>query len=87
MIHYIYCYTNRENNKQYIGQTNNIERRKKQHLQDSIHCHQGHETSYNSPFHSAIRKYGIDNFNFEILDKVSLYILLLYSLFIFDSIS
>ena len=61
MIHYIYCYTNKVNNKQYIGQTNNLERRKKQHIQDSIHCHQGHEASYNLPFHSAIRKYGINN--------------------------
>lgn len=67
MIHYIYCYTNRINNKKYIGQTNNLERRKKQHIQDSIHCHKGHEISYNLPFHSAIRKYGIDNFDFEIL--------------------
>lgn len=70
MIHYIYCYTNKENNKQYIGQTNNVERRKKQHIQDSIHCHKGHEVSYNLPFHSAIRKYGIDNFTFEILEIV-----------------
>lgn len=70
MIHYIYCYTNKTNNKQYIGQTNNLERRKKQHLQDSIYCHKGHEISYNLPFHSAIRKYGIDNFNFEILEII-----------------
>lgn len=70
MIHYIYCYTNKINNKQYIGQTNNLERRKKQHLQDSIHCHKGHEISYNLPFHSAIRKYGIDNFTFEILEII-----------------
>lgn len=70
MIHYIYCYTNILNNKKYIGQTNNLERRKKQHIQDSIHCHKGHEVSYNLPFHSAIRKYGIDNFNFEILEII-----------------
>lgn len=70
MIHYIYCYTNKINNKQYIGQTNNIERRKKQHIQDSIHCHKGHEISYNLPFHSAIRKYGIENFSFEILEII-----------------
>lgn len=70
MIHYIYCYTNKINNKKYIGQTNNLERRKKQHLQDSIHCHQGHEISYNLPIHSAIRKYGIDNFDIEILEII-----------------
>lgn len=67
MIHYIYCYTNLINNKKYVGQTNNLERRKKQHIQDSIHCFKGREVSYNLPFHAAIRKYGIENFDFEIL--------------------
>lgn len=70
MIHYIYCYTNKLNNKQYVGQTNNLERRKKQHIQDSIHCHKGHEISHNLPFHAAIRKYGIENFEFEILEII-----------------
>lgn len=70
MIHYIYQYTNKINGKKYIGQTNNLSRRKKQHIQDSIHCHQGHEISYNLPFHSAIRKYGIDNFDCEVLEII-----------------
>ena len=70
MIHYIYCYTNKINNKKYVGQTNNVERRRKQHIQDSIYCHKGHETSYNLPFHAAIRKYGIDNFIFEIIEII-----------------
>ena len=70
VIHYIYCYTNKINNKKYIGQTNNLERRKKQHLQDSIHCHKGHEISHSLPFHAAIRKYGIDNFGFDILEII-----------------
>ena len=67
MIHYIYCYTNKINNKQYIGQTNNLERRKKQHIQDSIHQHSGREKAYEQPIHCAIRKYGINNFNIEVL--------------------
>ena len=70
MIHYIYCYTNKTNNKQYIGQTNNLERRKKQHIQDSIHQHLGHEIAYEQPIHCAIRKYGIDNFNIEVLKVI-----------------
>ena len=70
MIHYIYCYTNKINGKKYVGQTNNIERRKKQHIQDSIHLHKGHEISHNLPFHAAIRKYGIDDFTFEILQII-----------------
>ena len=70
MIHYIYCYVNKTNGKKYIGQTNNLERRKKQHIQDSIHCFQGHEISYELPFHRAIRKYGIDNFEYNILEII-----------------
>lgn len=64
---FIYCYTNLINNKKYIGQTNDIKRRKKQHIQDSIHNH--NEARYNQVFHQAIRKYGIDNFQFEILEE------------------
>ena len=67
MIHYIYCYTNKINNKQYIGQTNNLENRKKQHIQDTIHKHKGHENAYNQPIHCAMRKYGLDNFELSIL--------------------
>lgn len=33
---YIYLYRNLINNKKYVGQTNNIERRKKQHRDDSF---------------------------------------------------
>ena len=29
MLHYIYCYTNKINNKKYVGQTNNLKNRKK----------------------------------------------------------
>lgn len=65
-IVYIYCYTNKINSKKYIGQTNDIERRKKQHIQDSKHNH--NEARYNQIIHQAMRKYGFENFDFEILD-------------------
>ncbi len=70
MIHYIYCYHNKINNKEYVGQTNNLINRKKQHIQDSIHQHVGHEKAYLQPIHCAIRQYGIENFEISILEII-----------------
>lgn len=30
-MYYIYCYENKQNGHKYVGQTNNIERRKREH--------------------------------------------------------
>ena len=61
----IYCYTNKINNKKYIGQTSKkLIDRHKQHLKESKNKNR---KSYNIPFHKAIRKYGIKNFKLEIL--------------------
>lgn len=62
----IYKITNLLNDKCYIGQSNNIEKRWKKHKQDykNIKSH-----SYNYPLYRAFRKYGIDNFSFEILEE------------------
>lgn len=54
----IYCFTNKLNSKRYVGQSVNIENRYKAHL------NRVNEDSY---FHNALKKYGIDNFNFQIL--------------------
>ena len=66
MISYIYCFTNKVNNKKYIGSTikePNI--RKNQHL-----YHVKHNTDKsNYPLYQAIRKYGESNFDFDILYK------------------
>ena len=56
----IYKYENKSNHKIYIGQTNNIERRQREHL-----IGHSYQTSL---IERAIQKYGIDNFNFEILE-------------------
>lgn len=34
-MYYIYCYTNKYNNKTYVGQTNNIARRMSEHRHDA----------------------------------------------------
>ena len=64
-MYYIYCYTNKINQHKYIGQTNNIERRKREHLTSSFNPK---SSSYNVLFHKKIREYGIDNFDFSILE-------------------
>ena len=66
-MNYIYCFTNLINNKKYIGSTisqPNI--RYNQHIYNATH-----ETShqYNYPLYQAIRKYGIENFSFEIIEQ------------------
>jgi group I intron endonuclease len=62
-IYLIYKFTNKLNGKSYIGLTcRGLELRKYDHL---------YSVSKNSQyqFHQAIRKYGIENFNEEILEK------------------
>lgn len=66
-MRYIYKYTNLINNKKYVGQTNNINRRKREHLSASKN---ELNSQYNDPFHSSIRKYGIENFDFTVLEEI-----------------
>lgn len=55
----IYKITNKINNKVYIGQSVNIKRRWKDHIRGNKKC--------SSLIHSAINKYGVDSFDFEVL--------------------
>lgn len=55
----IYKTTNTINNKVYIGQSSNIEERWKKHRY----------ANDNFAIHKAIRKYGIENFSFSILEE------------------
>lgn len=54
----IYLAKNKVNGKLYIGKTLHFERRKKEHL----------SSNSEDLFHRAIRKYGIDNFEWEIIE-------------------
>lgn len=62
----IYKITNLVNNKIYIGQSINIEKRIKEHFWKA-ECEK--DISYNSALHQAIRKYGKDNFVWEVLKE------------------
>lgn len=57
----IYCYTNKLNNKKYIGQTNHPSQRKRSH---QFNVRSGFKTK----FYDAVRKYGWKNFLYEILE-------------------
>ena len=57
----IYKITKKENGKSYIGQSNDIERRIKEH-----------QYKTDLAIELAIRKYGIDAFNYEVLEQCSL---------------
>ena len=66
MNHYncIYMYTNKVNGKKYIGQTKDFNQRHQQHIYESLNTKRKHSKT---AFHSAIRKYGIENFEIKIL--------------------
>lgn len=60
----IYKYTNLINNKVYIGQTDRPAQRKAEHIYSSKNRYK------NSAFHSAIKKYGIENFSYEVIENI-----------------
>lgn len=62
MEKYIYKITNNINKKVYIGQTNDIDRRFKEHKR----C--GSYEENEKLLYRAINKYGIDNFSFDIIE-------------------
>ena len=68
----IYKITNKINNKCYIGQTiKNAEERWKEH---QAHAFGTHPNDVNKTLYKAIRKYGLENFTFEVLqDNIETY--------------
>lgn len=63
----IYKITNLINNKNYIGQSVNVKTRWRNHIRISK---DKDNRGYNYPLYCAFRKYGIENFDFEILEEV-----------------
>jgi len=61
-IYVIYKATNKINKKSYIGYTSNLQRRKLEHKKCAL------SNRYpNNVFHKAIKKYGYDNFEWEVI--------------------
>ena len=58
----IYKITSKDTGKCYIGQSIDINTRWRQHI-----CKALYEID-NNKFHNALRKYGIDNFIFEVIE-------------------
>jgi group I intron endonuclease len=58
MTFYLYMYTHKESNKSYIGATNNLKRRKKEHRGGYSHA---------LAFNGAMNKYNEDTFDFHVL--------------------
>ena len=64
----IYKITNKVNGKVYIGQSVHIKQRWKNHKKDAFWTK---GVDYNYPLYQAIRKYGYDNFLFEVVEECS----------------
>lgn len=66
----IYKFTNKINGKSYIGQSTDIDKRRKIHIQRAYNNSESNK-EYEKAFYRAIRKYGIDSFSFEVLKNCS----------------
>lgn len=64
----IYKFTNKINGHSYIGQSVDIERRRYMHRYSAYNKN---DSEYDSQFHQAIRKYGWENFTFEVIQEIS----------------
>ena len=65
-MYVIYQYKNKINGHMYIGLTNNAKRRFLDHLSSSKNPK---SKDYNNTIHKAIRKYGIENFDFNLIEE------------------
>ena len=63
---FVYKITNKINSKSYIGITNNYHKRWGNHKSTAFNKK---DKQYYKPLYCAFRKYGLENFNFEILEQ------------------
>lgn len=66
----IYMATNKINGKSYIGHTNNLQRRKREHRKGGRDLEK-YSPNKTSAFYRAINKYGFENFEWHILEECS----------------
>lgn len=66
----IYCYTNKVNNKKYIGQTTDENSRKIKFRTQEEYCTSHKNGGRLSHFDNARKKYGIDSFVYEVLERI-----------------
>ena len=64
----IYKITNKINGHCYIGQSTQIEKRWSNH---KVAAYNSESKSYNYPLYRSFRKYGVENFSFEIIEECS----------------
>lgn len=64
----IYKIINKINGKIYIGQSIDIEERWKQHKYKTFNAN---GNAYNSAIHQAFRKYGVENFEYQVIELCS----------------
>ena len=65
----IYKITNKINGKVYVGQSIDIEERWKQHEYKAFNTN---GNAYNSAIHQAFRKYGVENFEYQVIELCSI---------------
>ena len=66
----IYKITNKINNKSYIGKSKDIEARWKEH---KWRMNSLDEVHLNKPLYRAFKKYGLENFSFEVIEELENY--------------
>ena len=62
----IYCIKNKKTEKEYVGQSIDIERRVKDHFLKSFYPN---DSSYEGAIHRSIRKHGVENFEWRVLEE------------------